>query len=164
MISPLSPGKALTIEDLLQLPRPSYAIVNPSGSLALWPSSSFNFAAADGKGRTTKSFYLIDLDAPQATRSQPPQELLSNLQSSEAAWIDERTILFLRPAVPDGLQATINADGHREDHPTDLSDKAQAQRRKEHAALAGGDGVELWAKDVLEHGGEEYFVGKFPVP
>ncbi|ORY64736.1 Alpha/Beta hydrolase protein [Leucosporidium creatinivorum] len=163
MVSSLSPGKALTIEDLLQLPRPGGAIVNHSNSLALWPSSSFAFDAADGKGRTTKSLYLINLDHPELTGPQPPRELLTNLSSSDAVFIDDRTVLFLRPALPHGLEATVNADGHREDHPTELSDKDQAKRRKEHAALAGGEGVELWAKDVLEHGGEEYLVGKFPV-
>jgi hypothetical protein len=172
--SPLSKGSGLVIEDLLQLPRPSTSIVNPAGSIALWPSSTFSFAAARGHGRTEKSIYAIDLnssgqvqggehplDQPLVTSLAPPRKVLSALTFAEAAWLDDRTFLFLRPALPDGVEPVLSADGAREDHPVDLSDVEQGKRRREHAAAKGGEGVELWAKDVLE--GEEYLVGRFPV-
>ena len=162
MVSQLSKGNALTIQDLLQLPRPSGAVLAPNGRQAIWPSSSFSFEAADGKGRTTKSLYLVDLDVPKSTKLQEPKEVLTNLTSLETAWVDERTILFLRPSTPSD-RVTVNAEGQREDHPVDLSDKEQNKRLSDLSNLDGGEGVELWAKDITKHVNEEYLVGCFPV-
>lgn len=161
MTCSLSSGKSLKIEDLLQLPRPQAAIVSPSKNLAIWPSSSFSFNAAQGKGRTTQSLYLIHLNDEHKTTD--PQLLLTNLTSLETAWVDHRTILFLRPVTPVN-RLTLNSEGQREDHPVTLSDKEQSKRLSELTSLQGGEGVELWAKDVTSHSTEEYLVDTFPVP
>lgn len=159
MVSQLSEGNALTIQDLLQLPRPQGAVVSPSGVQAIWPSSEFDFAAAEGKGRTTKSLYLVDVDWSSKKRAEP-KSLLTNLSSLETAWIDSRTILFLRPAVP----ASADVATREDDHPVHLGDKEQSKRLSDLAKVDGGEGVELWAKDVTQHVNEEYLVGRFPVP
>lgn len=176
--TPLSAGPGLVIDDLLQLPRPSSAIVSPTRTHALWPSSTFSFSAADGKGRTDKSVYLVsNLDDPAlppadatattssdsvtTNRSPAPRKLLSSLAYLEFTWLDSRTFLFLRPSLPTEVVAAKDERGRRVDHPLNVSDAEHAKRRSAHAALEGGQGVELWAFDVLTE--EEYQVGSFPV-
>lgn len=141
---------SFTFENLIELPRPGSAIVNPSGTRALWPCSTFSFKAGDGKGRTEKSISLVNLDV-KAGSATSPKPVLEHLSSLEAAWIDSHTFVFLRQP---GLST---ADGSA-DHPVDVSNTKQAERIKEAAAKASG--VEVWAKDVVK--GDEYKVGRLP--
>ncbi|BGP41242.1 Dipeptidyl-peptidase 5 [Rhodotorula kratochvilovae] len=167
----LSDGPNITPEDILALPRPGAVQPNPAGTLAYWPVSTFDFKAADGKGRTERALYLVDLapgkHADRAasddfTGTPDPRVLLPGLASLEAAWLDDRTIAFLRPAVPHGEVAAKSENGVRVDHPVDHCDDAFKKRRAAWAAMDGGEGTEVWAKDV--GGGDEYLVGKLPVP
>lgn len=155
--SPLSEGPAITVEDILQLPRPSAALANPSSTLALWPSSTFSFSAGDNEGRTEKSFSLVDLPSSGTPIDAQPRQVLGGLVSLEAAWLDDATFLFLRPA---GGEQVLE-EGGRVDHPAAMGDAEMKKRLAELGAKEGGEGVEVWAKDVVE--GDEYLVGKLPV-
>lgn len=161
--SPLTEGPAITVEDVLQLPRPSPALPNPSSTLALWPSTCFSFSGGDNKGRTEKSLSLVDLPRFSSTGEQldlvhaEPRKVLGGLVYTEAAWLDDVTFLFLRPA---GGEQTLEEEG-RVDHPAALGDAVMKKRLAELSAQEGGEGVEVWAKDVVE--GDEYLVGKLPV-
>ncbi|GAA6028784.1 hypothetical protein JCM8097_007394 [Rhodosporidiobolus ruineniae] len=168
----LSDGPALTPHDLLTLPRPGVALPNPLRSLALWPSTTHTFnATGPGQGRTTRSIHLVHLDHSKLTATQdqdefsktaPPRPFLDHLASTEAAWLDSRTVVFLRPPVPAGLNPDLADDGKtRVDHPKHLGDDAFKKRRAAWSELDGGDGVEIWAKEVDT--GEEYLVGALPV-
>ncbi|KAL8279701.1 hypothetical protein RQP46_007796 [Phenoliferia psychrophenolica] len=154
--STLTSGAGLTITDLLSLPRPQSGTPNPSGTLELWASTSFDFAT----NRTTKSISLIDL--PSSTSGSPspsasttlsePRKVLTNLAQVDYAWLDDRTFLYLRPAPK--LEAIKGV--REDDHPEGVDDLAQKERIKS----LTGDGIEVWAKDVLD--GDEYLVGALP--
>ncbi|GAA5926828.1 uncharacterized protein JCM15063_000380 [Sporobolomyces koalae] len=105
MTATLSDGPILSQQDILELPRPAAPVVNPSGTRAVWPSSSFSFAHQ----RTTRQFNLVHLDQPAAT----PQVIKANLDSSEVAWLDDSTLVYFTsaatqstPADPDTVPAT----------------------------------------------------------
>ncbi|KAJ8293791.1 Dipeptidyl-peptidase 5 [Rhodotorula toruloides] len=164
----LSPGSNITPKDILALPRPDAGVANPSGSLALWPSTEFDF----DKRRTERSIFLVEIEgAKQAGASAKssedfsstaePKKVLHSLASTDAAWLDDRTIAFLRPAVPKDEAAVKGEHGERVDHPKDLSDDEFSKKAKEWSEKEGGKGTEVWAKDVDTE--EEYCVGKFPV-
>ncbi|GAA6006783.1 dipeptidyl-peptidase 5 [Rhodotorula paludigena] len=170
MSSTLSEGDSVTPRDILSLPRPAAAVANPSGTRALWPSSTFDFAAAGGKGRSEKSIYLVELastqhegtaDAEDFSRTTDPRAVLSSLAMTDAAWLDDQTIAFLRPAVPHGEAVAQGDAGERIDHPRAMSDEAFKKKRAAWAGMDGGEGTEVWAKDV--ENGDEYLVGKLPV-
>ncbi|KAK4697722.1 hypothetical protein P7C70_g8166, partial [Phenoliferia sp. Uapishka_3] len=151
MASPTTASSGISITDVLELPRPQAASPNPSGTLALWPSTTFSFKT----NRTEKSISIIDIpssavisDEESTPISSSPRKVLSGLSMIDYAWLDDSTFLYLRP---EGV-----AEVGTMDHPEDLSDEAQKKRVKE----LSGDGVEVWAKDVLE--GDEYLVGKLP--
>lgn len=152
-----------TFEELLELPRPSPAVLNPSRTRALWPCTTFSFAAADGKGRTEKFLSLVDLCSQSETK---PQTVLEHLHFLEAVWIDDDTFLFLRPPYVASSPADSQDAGSTKqavrpaDHPVDISDKKQGDRMKEIAEKDAG--VEVWAKNVSAGGGE-YRVGRLPV-
>ena len=156
-LTPLSTGPGLTAPDLLQLPRPGTAIPNPSGTRALWPASVFSFDAADGKGRTAKSVYLVDVPKPPVAGG--ITEVLSNLVYSEAVWVDDNNFLFLRP--PQVKGEGVTEEGQRFDHPVEVSDKDSKARLAKAAGEEGGEGVELWAHDLTD--GEDYLITKLPV-
>ncbi|GAA6011827.1 hypothetical protein JCM10207_004257 [Rhodosporidiobolus poonsookiae] len=170
----LSDGPGVTPHDVLQLPRPATAIPNPDGTLALWPASTFSFNAAHGNGRTDRTLSIVDLvqsadtegkhdsDPDDFSRCPTPRTLLDSLASLQAAWLDTRTVAFLRPALPKGVAATLSEQGTRVDHPEEMSDAAFGKLRSAWADMDGGKGTEVWAKDVST--GEEYLVGKLPVP
>lgn len=161
MVKPSPSTSYMTVHDLLQLSRPGQGLVSPQADRALWSDSQFDFKAAEGKGRTTKTLYIIDTLSDRTT----PRTLLSNLAFTEAAWLDNDTILYLRPALPANVlqEHYIDNQGHRQDHPVHLSNEAYAKQRKQHAQLDGGNAVELWAKDVNEASDEDYLVARLPV-
>ncbi|GAA5912527.1 hypothetical protein JCM8208_001984, partial [Rhodotorula glutinis] len=170
--SNLSDGQTITPKDILSLPRPAAAVPNPGATLALWPASTFDFAAADGKGRTERAVYLVDLapgkdlsgtaaDPEDFSTTADPRLLLSGLASLEIAWLDHRTVAFLRPVVPEGEVAAKNEGGTRVDHPASQSDEEFKKQQQSWSAKDGGEGTEVWAKDV--RGGDEYLVGRLPV-
>ncbi|KAM0786506.1 hypothetical protein ACM66B_001964 [Microbotryomycetes sp. NB124-2] len=173
MASPLTQGKALKIHDLVQLPRPQSAVPNPRGSLALWPSTTFSLQAADGQGRTSRSIYLVELDAarksveqgdatarpPSFSQTRDARALLTDLAFTECAWLDDATFVYLRPPTPKGSVATRSKLGRREDHPSGLSDTAfQKQRTSQHTT-----GVELWVFDTNEPDSDGYLLATLPV-
>lgn len=157
----LSAGPTLTTHDLLSLPRPSAAVLNPAGTKAVWPSSTFSFEGAGGKGRTEKAIYLVDLptavEGQQALEAEP-KVLLGGLALTEVVWADDKTILFVRPAGV--VDAAKRGEGEGE-HAVDVSNVEFSKRLATARATAGGEGVEVWAKDVVE--GDEYIVGTLPV-
>ncbi|GAA5973513.1 hypothetical protein JCM21900_006156 [Sporobolomyces salmonicolor] len=159
----LSRGPNISVHDILELPRPSAAVPNPSGTLALWPNSTFSFAAADRAGRTEKELYLVHLPTGCASQEDhQPKKLLGGLAQLDVAWLDDRTFVFLRPAVPVGQNCAQGQRGERVDHPHDMGDKAFKRLRGEWSAMDGGEGTEVCAFDVVSR--EEYKLGQFPVP
>lgn len=165
----LSHGPNITPKDILGLPRPSAAIANPAGTHAVWPATEFDFA----RRRTEKSVYLVEIgknslqgasatsDPEDFSRTAEPKQLLSSLAFTEVAWLDDHTVAFLRSPVPHGETAQQTAQGHRIDHPADLSDEQFKKQQAARADKDGGEGTEVWAKDVLT--GDEYCIGQLPV-
>lgn len=152
-----SSSSTLTPRDLLQLARPSGTPQsNPASTCAAWSSSQFSFDAVQGKGRTTKSIYVVDLTAKSRANT-APRQVLTNLASTDCAWLNADTLLFTRPPY-----AESKSTQPRQDHPEDLSDDEQSKRLKANVAAADHR-VELWAKDVREGSNEEYLVAKLPV-
>lgn len=152
----------MSINDLLQLSRPGSGVqISPTLDRAIWSNSQFDFNAANGNGRTTKSLYIID----NLSEAVQPRQLLSNLSLTETAWLDKDTILFIRPSIPDHIlkQHYIDNQGQRQDHPINLSNEDYSKQRKQHSQLEGGNGVELWAKNINKDSNEEYLVAKLPV-
>ncbi|GAA5893451.1 hypothetical protein JCM5296_007461, partial [Sporobolomyces johnsonii] len=108
--------------------------------------------------------YLVHLPAASddlESREQP-KKVLGGLAQLDVAWLDDRTFVFLRPAVPAGQVFAKGQLGERVDHPQDMGDKAFKKHRGEWSAMDGGEGTEVCAFDVVS--GEEYEVGRFPVP
>ncbi|BGP17602.1 hypothetical protein JCM10213_001253 [Rhodosporidiobolus nylandii] len=167
----LSASDKLTPEEMLSLPRPQQGVPNPSGTLALWPSSTYSFAAADGKGRTDRAIHIADLASSPAAAEKstgfdklpPPRPLLTGLANLEAAWLDDHTVLFLRPSVPHGEVAAQDEQGRRVDHPARMGDDAWKKKMQAWSEMDGGEGTEVWAKEV-DGKSEEYMVGRLPVP
>lgn len=166
----LSDGPNITPKDILGLPRPSAAIANPAGTHAVWPTTVFDF---DTK-RTEKSIYLVEIgkdavsgdsaaasDPEDFSRTAEPKQFLSTLAFTEVAWLDDHTVAFLRAPVPQSESVEKNADGHRIDHPAGLSDEKFKKQQAARSEKDGGEGTEVWAKDVST--GDEYCIGKLPV-
>ncbi|GAA5916613.1 hypothetical protein JCM6882_009179 [Rhodosporidiobolus microsporus] len=171
-----SPESTLTPQTMLQLPRPQTALVSPDGHHALWPASTFNFDT----NRTERTLYIVDVPAHDSaipnlsgedkerdpddfTATTPPRALLSSLAALDAAWLDPSTVLFLRPAVPHSVSAfTSEEGGKRVDVPEGMSDAEWAKVKAAWGEMDGGEGTEVWAKEV-EGKGDEYLVGKVPV-
>ncbi|KAI5475438.1 serine-type peptidase [Pseudohyphozyma bogoriensis] len=152
--APAPSPSPLVVDDLLQLPRPGAAIPNPSGTLALWPSSQFEFET----NRTAKTLALVFLDDGKAEAR--PRVSLTGLASLEAGWLDDDTFLFVRLGIEDELSADAKKEGSaRMDHPLGVSDVKQKERVKAHKAK--DESVELWAKAAID--GTEYIVGRLPV-
>ncbi|KDE07441.1 hypothetical protein MVLG_02307 [Microbotryum lychnidis-dioicae p1A1 Lamole] len=155
-------GGVMQIDDLIELPRPGIALPNPSGSYALWPSSTFSFKHG---GQTNKAIYAVDLHKGSTTTTSTgpsaasPRLVLDHLVDNQPAWIDDRVFIFVRPALPEGESPSLNSQGQRVDRPVDLNDK---ERSKRMVALADKvEGSELWAKHVIT--GEEYKIADLPV-
>lgn len=160
----LSEGPAITPKDILSLPRPSAALVNPAGTLAVWPSTEFDFKSK----RTERSIYLVDLTKSGSSdagedfgRTADPKAVLSSLAFTETAWLDDHTIAFLRAPVPHGETAAQGANGERIDHPKDVNDADFTKAQAAASEKEGGKGSEVWAKDVKS--GDEYCIGRLPV-
>lgn len=148
----------LTPETLLSLPRPGGALPSPDGSYYLLPYSHFDFAS----GRTTRNVSLGRIprahSTPAASSSSPgeaaapPTDLLANLRYPGAVWLDDDSVLYLRPR---------GAESGKEDVDVKLSDKAFKKRlAKEEDDDDHKPGMEVWCK-TLE--GREYRVGELPV-
>lgn len=124
-----------TVEDLVGLTKPDGAFqLNSSKSLALWAASRYDFKAAEGVGRTEKALHLVDLKGEKGLH----KILLAGLASTEAVWLDAKTVLYTRP--PGSTHADV-------DHSSTRSDEDQAAHLKKRVE-EHGEGVELWAKDV----------------
>ena len=143
----------LTPETLLSLPRPGAALPSPSGRHFIQPYSHFDFDT----GRTTRSVSIgkipqseSDLLEEQGKHdSSPVVDLLTDLRYSEAVWLDDETVLYLRPR---GAQAG------KADVDTQLSDKDfKAKQAKDEDAL---EGMEFWCKTLDRN---SYKLGEVPV-
>ncbi|GAA6008816.1 hypothetical protein JCM11491_003793 [Sporobolomyces phaffii] len=154
----LSPGPTLTQQDILSLPSPHPPIVNPPGTLAAWPVSTYDFATY----RTERSVYCVNL-ARGRSEGERPRLVKRGLDNFELAWLDRDTLLFLRPVVPpsdgDGNQVTKDAKSARVDHAEGTSDEDYAKLKE--AWKEKADGTELWTINVDTN--DETKVGQLPV-
>lgn len=154
-------NKNFSIETILQLPRPQSAILNPNNTtLALWPSTQFNFKS----GRTEKSISLIKTDRSSNNSLSSNEEsniepttstLLEGLTYLDATWIDESSFLYLRP-----ISNEVDQVKRGLDHSFNLSDKEQKVKLSE-LKKEVGEGIEIWCKDVTND--SEYKLGSLPV-
>lgn len=143
----MSPAK-LDAETLLSLPRPGEALASPSGEHYLLPYSHFDFAS----GRTTHNVSLGKTPRSSSSSSSESADFLENLRFAGAVWLDEDTVLFLRPRGAKTNEADVDVA---------LSDKAFKKKlAKEEEGDDHQPGVEFWCKSV---GGETYKVGEVPV-
>lgn len=174
--SPLYPTPRLTIQDLLQLPRPGAGIPNPSGTLALWPSSTLTFTQDGQKSRTERSLRVLDLKERKAISAavDEPREgkvvgkILEGLSYTEAVWLDDSTFLYLRPPTSKKEEVTHwhqndSPPTRGLDHEKDVMDTEQAKKMKDLRAEEGGEGIEIWAMEVGAEEPAEYLVGSLPV-
>ena len=146
----------LTPETLLSLPRPGAAVPSPSGAHYIQPYSHFDFDT----GRTTRNLSIGKIPQQRSGSSSSVEEqgkhdtlpvidLLKDLRYAEAVWLDDETVLYLRPR---GAQAGIA------DVDTRLSDKAfKAKLAKDEDKL---EGMDLWCKTLA---GNSYKLGEVPV-
>jgi hypothetical protein len=113
----------LSVADYVELPRPGGTFkLNKSKSLALWSSSQYNFAQA----RTEKVLYTVDLTGEAHKKT----IVLSGLEYSEALFLDDNTILYLRPPT-----ATGEPEVEENDHSNTRSDEEQSQYIKKRAEV-----------------------------
>ncbi|GAA6059970.1 hypothetical protein JCM10212_001319 [Sporobolomyces blumeae] len=151
-----APTETLTVPEILSLPRPQAPLVNPSSTLAAWPSTSFSF----DQSRTDKSVYLVRLPRdPDSLDSAwdkvtRPTKVLDGLTRLDLAWLDDTTFIYLRPVRQD-----VASD--RVDHPVDVNDEQLKREIDAWKKEPGGQGTEVWAFDVESR--EDYKVGQFPV-
>ena len=87
----LSKGPKLTQQDILSLPRPSAPVVNPRGSLAIWPSTRYDF----NRRQTRRQFNLVELS--QRGQSQQGKVIKRDLEKLEICWLDNSTYVYLKP-------------------------------------------------------------------
>ncbi|GAA5829918.1 hypothetical protein JCM3766R1_006701 [Sporobolomyces carnicolor] len=87
----LSKGPKLTQQDILSLPRPSAPVVNPRGSLAIWPSTRYDF----NRRQTRRQFNLVGLS--QRGQSQQGKVIKRDLEKLEICWLDNSTYVYLKP-------------------------------------------------------------------
>ena len=151
----LSPGPNITQQDVLSLPSPQAPIVNPSATLAIWPVSTYDV----DEYRTDKSFYLIDLRKQSEGEQASPRLLKSGLDNFEAAWLDDSTVVFLRPVQPSDFKVSIDAQGRRVDQTDETNDEDYAKLKESWKEKE--DGTEIWTLDVDGSGEEK--IGKLPV-
>jgi len=144
---------ALDPVSLVQIPRPSPYIPDPSGQHALSVIKTYNHS----KQSTITSLTTIDLT--HQDHSSSTTTLISHLAYSEAVWLDSHSILYLRPpgaeeGIPD-LDSLISSKLAKE----------QLEKRLKELPDDTGKGVELWA---IQIGGHEknktYRVGCLPAP
>lgn len=149
----------LTPETLLSLPRPSAALPNPSGTYYVMPYSHFDF----GTGRTTRSVALGkiprgtdtasgtgDVPTPSGKHDGPPvTDILADLRYTEVAWLDDETILYLRPAGSSAESADVNVAM------SDKEFKKQLDKQEDKPA-----GQEVWCKSI---NGASCKIGQVPV-
>ena len=149
----------LTPETLLSLPRPSAALPNPSGTYYVMPYSHFDF----GTGRTTRSVALgkiprgsdaisetSDVPTSSGKHDAPPvTNILADLRYTDVAWLDDETIVYLRPPGASTGSADVNvamSDKDFKKHLASLDDKPSGQ--------------EVWCKTIS---GASYKIGQVPV-
>ncbi|GAA5879701.1 hypothetical protein JCM16303_004137 [Sporobolomyces ruberrimus] len=146
MPTSLSSGPLLTQRDILSLPRPSAPIVNPSGTHAVWPSSSFDFS----QNKTTRQFNLVSLSSTQHDKDEAGEVIKKNLDNLECAWLDDSTIVCTTPS-------SVKSQGELNDEEYKV-EKSQGNKENE----GGVQGTKVWAFDIRSK--EEYLLGHFPVP
>lgn len=143
----------LTPDTLLSLPRPSAAIPNPSGTFYILPYTQFSFDT----GRTTRSVALGEIprirkeDSEASGKHDVPDvvDLLSNLRYSEVAWLDDETVIYLRPRGSETDTPDVAVELSDEDFKKQL-DKDDNQQ----------PGRDIWCKTIS---GSSYRVGTVPV-
>ncbi|GAA5954994.1 hypothetical protein JCM3765_003156 [Sporobolomyces pararoseus] len=151
----LSSGPNITQEDVLSLPSPQSPIVNPSGTLAVWPVSTYDFSTY----RTEKVLHLVELSKNDGQDFEEPQVLKKGLDNFEAAWLDDSTLVFLRPVLPSDSEVEKDSEGRRIDQGKDTNDE-EYEKLKE-GWKEKEDGTEVWTLNVETK--EEHQVGKLPV-
>lgn len=141
----------LTASTMLSLPRPGAAQANPSGTSYIMPWSHFDFGSPQ---RTTKNVAIGHIPRPAVSSSgkhdpAPVDNILENLRFADVTFLDDDTILYLRPR---------GAEVGKPDVDIVLSDK----QFKSHLAKDEDKkpGQEIWCK-TLE--GVEYKIGEVPV-
>ena len=136
---------------MLSLPRPGAAVPNGSGTYYIMPYSSFDF----NTGRTTRNVAIGKLDshslASARDHSLPVVNLLTDLRYPEAVWLDDHTVIYLRP---------IGSVAGEADVDTALSDKAfKAKLAKDENNNKVGQ--EIWFKTIE---GVNEKLSEVPVP
>ena len=113
----------LSVADYVELARPGGTFkLNKSKSVALWSSTHYNL----GKARTEKVLYTVDLTGEAHKKT----IVLSGLEYSEALFLDDNTILYLRPPT-----ATGEPEVGENDHSNTRSDDEQSQYIKKRAEV-----------------------------
>lgn len=143
---------SLTPETLLSLPRPGAALPSPDGAHYIQPYSVFDFDT----GRTSRHLSIGkipsgkgSIEAAGKHDHSPVVDLLKDLRYSEAIWLSNDTVLYLRPR---------GAQTDKPDVDTSLSDKDfKAKLVKYEDKL---EGMEMWAKKLDGH---TYKIGEVPV-
>lgn len=157
----LSSGPCLTQEDILSLPRPLPPVVNPSGTFAIWPSSTFSFKLS----KTFLSFHLIDIrgggqvDEQGKEKEKEKKKVLlkdQGLDNLQVCWLDDQTIVFTIPTRPD-----CSAEQEEIGNLNDEEYKALKSSWKK-GNEGGIQGTGVIALNVETK--EEYCLGQFPVP
>lgn len=140
----------LTASAMLSLPRPGAAQANESGSHWISAWSHFDFSTK----RTSKNVAIGRIPRPgvdNLSKHNPPpvENILENLRFSDVVFLDDDTVLYLRPR---------GAEVGKPDVDVALSDKKFKQKlEKQEDAKPGQD---IWCK-TLE--GVEYKIGEVPV-
>lgn len=136
---------------LVQSPRPICYIPNPSAQLAFSIIKTYDHS----KQALFTSLAIVDMTAKNPSNH---RTILKNMVYSEAVWLDNQTILYLRPPgvkedVPD-LDPTLNSQ----------EAKKQLEKRLEDLPDEQGKTIELWAIQIGESDNLPYRVGCLPAP
>lgn len=114
-----------------------------------------------------KALSLVDGDEPR--EGKVVGKVLEGLSYTEAVWLDDSTFLYLRPPTSKKQEVTHwhqndSPPTRGLDHEKDVMDTEQAKKMKDLRAEEGGEGIEIWAKEVgAEESEAEYLVGSLPV-
>src|SRR5579862_3835867 len=82
---------SFTAKDMLAAPRSGPAIPSPNGTLAVYTESTYSFESDSKSG----GIYLLPIDTEQS-HSSTSKVLINDTNASDPAWLDDRTILYIR--------------------------------------------------------------------
>ena len=141
--------KKMTPETMLSLPRPGAAVPNSSGTYYIMPNSQFDFST----GRTTKSVLISKLNRHSSDLEKAPPvpavDLLTDLRFPQAVWLDNESVLYLRPSGSVASEPDVDIRLSDKDFATKLAMDEQKN-----------PGQEIWIKTIE---GVQYKVGQVPV-